>query len=169
MLNLFSTLLEYEEANARTIEEGRKDLLFVNFTINISNILKQLKLIQINLEPEIQVILKLQPNQTVSIYDYFKFFHEKSISKNEQAHHTRGPIPTVVNDIETCQLFEKLGIQTQVFEDLFNKSNVSRNSFCKILCYFFFCCDFSCCRGSKYGKSKNGMNQSKDILFGDLV
>ena len=75
-------------------------------------------------------------------------------------------VPTVKTDEDTVQLIDQLQKLINDFQKIVKKSGRSKNTCCRLPCYYLFCCNFSCFTCSRFKKKDRA--QSKDLLFGDL-
>ena len=114
----------------------------------------------------------------MNLWNYFEIYsklNEKSIKihKNKKVRSsdiTMTNVPTIEMDDETKK-------QMDIFEDLITKftqlierSGKSKNTCCRISCYFLLCCNGSCCRCTRFYKNVAccTKKQNSGMLFGDL-
>lgn len=79
-------------------------------------------------------------------------------------------IPDLKDNEQTKSNMLKLEALVDEFAELVERSGRTRNTLCRILCYYLSCCKCICCRCTRFlqrGACKQ-RNQAEDLLFGDL-
>lgn len=141
-----------------------------------------IKNIDIELEPkELMLLNKYNPDvdeDLVHLWNYFEIFSKtndicekmtKGLSSQASSILCQNA-PTVRTDEKNKKQIMKLEDLIDKFTELVDESGKSKNTICRILLYFVFCCNFACCRCSRFfqrGPCKQ-KNQANGLLFGDL-
>ena len=116
---------------------------------------------------------------SVNILNYFDVFNkinDKSIKANKGLKVRTSEI--TITNLPIIEMDEESQKQMTIFEDLISKFTVliersgrSKNTCCRVSCYFLLCCNGSCCRCSRFYKKNVGCctkKQNSGMLFGDL-
>mmetsp|Transcript_18098 Transcript_18098/g.30899 ORF Transcript_18098/g.30899 Transcript_18098/m.30899 type:complete len:412 (+) Transcript_18098:1124-2359(+) len=115
----------------------------------------------------------------VSVWDYFAFHQNlqefnvemkaKDASFKEQSapdFMNKLPILAIHNSSFVLNQLKKLEKLAEEFNILVEQSGRSRNTCCRVLCYFLCCCNCACCRCSRFFRTST--SKASRMLFGDL-
>ena len=163
MKNVVDLVMLYSDINNQVIDAKKNtSKIFIRFTQVLNQMVDVIKNIDIELDPKDQALLsKYNPDvdeDTVHLWNYFDVFSKTNdiYEKMNKGMSSRASsvlctnAPFVKTDEKNKNQMIKLEALIDEFTELVDQSGKTKNTICRVFCYFVFCCNFACCRCSRF-------------------
>ena len=163
MKNVVDLVLLYSDVNNQVIDAKKNtSKIFAKFTRVLNHMVDVIKNIDIELDQkDLMLLNKYSPEideDQVHLWNYFDTFSKTNdnYEKMNKGLSSRASsvlctnAPMVKLDDKNMNQMIKLETLIEEFTELVDESGKTKNTVCRLLGYFLFCCNFACCRCSRF-------------------